>query len=612
MSRNNNNNNNNNNIIESLSIFNPKFNFKNSENIDEVKKEIIYYYPQNVPIVDQIKHIGLAKAIIKFTNTFQLKDTNNTVHSQKFRQIIIQPEKDFWISMKINMENFQRLKINQYGQDNVEYINKQLNDTYLEAKLNMLYSKFRLFNDSFSNILNDDSVDSLKLKTRLYFDVCIPYFNFDNIDLFSTITGLNMISLNRTIESEIENFIDKVHKNFQFTSGSMIFWKNNVIYNDMDFSYLKDMTVLYDYLIDPNISSMPFLKINTLQRNKPIIKSTHFSVSSNTAQPSPSQNKTTLLQSIKSLNLFTSKDTHQNTGFLTGPLSLNNHQIIGESVSSKASSKDTSSRSLFSISSSFYGSKDDVSKQEVNQEREIEEESSQNEKKILVGHELTNEPVMEDENNISLPQIIYLGDYGEPYYLIIYKYLEEITALFFIKVNNNIQDFEDTYVSLSKLRKESITSFDAINIKEEGDSVIDTKSKLGSEEFYYSLEATIRSDLDTILANIESLKESQINSIDDQYKYIIFKHSKMLVKTSKGYLKQPGLNKLISQYILDLYSDMEKKQNCSEICVRSYNSIWIAIKRQEQCDYILILPRNSFKVLSEIDGKKYKRIYKYI
>jgi len=76
-----------------------------------------------------------------------------------------------------------------------------------------------------------------------------------------------MISLNRDIEIEIEDFIDKVHKSFQFTSGSLIFWKNNVIYNDMDFSYLKDMTVLYDYLIDPNISSMPFLKINTLQKN---------------------------------------------------------------------------------------------------------------------------------------------------------------------------------------------------------------------------------------------------------------------------------------------------------------------------------------------------------
>jgi len=76
-----------------------------------------------------------------------------------------------------------------------------------------------------------------------------------------------MISLTRDIELEIEDFMDKVHKNYPFTSGSLLFWKNNVIYNDMDFDYLKDMTVLYDYLTDPTITDFPSLKIHALQKN---------------------------------------------------------------------------------------------------------------------------------------------------------------------------------------------------------------------------------------------------------------------------------------------------------------------------------------------------------
>jgi len=369
----------------------------------------------------------------------------------------------------------------------------------------------------------------------------------------------------------------------------------------MDFSYLKDMTVLYDYLIDPNISSMPFLKINTLQKNKPIIKSTHLSTSSNSSQLTP-QNKTTILQSIKNFNPFTSKDTQQNTGFLTGPLSLNNYQINEESISGsyKTSSRETSSRSLFSKTNSVNGSKDDINKKEDNKKKESEEQIQNKVNQLFGGDVLMNEPFMEDEDSIALPQIVYLGDYCEPFYLIIYKYLEEITALFFIKVNNT-QEFEDTYVSLSKLSKskESITSFDSITTKD-NDGLVDVK--LRSEEFYYSLEATIRSDLDTILSHIEP-PENQSNSIDEQYKYIIFKHSKMLVKTSKGYLKQPNLSKMLAQYILDLYDDMEKKQDCTELCIRSNSSFWIAIKRQEQCDYILILPRNGFKELTEIDDE---------
>jgi len=54
-------------IIESLAIFNSKLNTRNSEDNEEVQKELIYYYPQNVPVEEQLKDIGLAKAIIKFT-----------------------------------------------------------------------------------------------------------------------------------------------------------------------------------------------------------------------------------------------------------------------------------------------------------------------------------------------------------------------------------------------------------------------------------------------------------------------------------------------------------------------------------------------------------------
>jgi len=155
---------------------------------------------------------------------------------------------------------------------------------------------------------------------------------------------------------------------------------------------------------------------------KPIIKSTHLSTSSNSSQLTP-QNKTTILQSIKNFNPFTSKDTQQNTGFLTGPLSLNNYQINEESISGsyKTSSRETSSRSLFSKTNSVNGSKDDINKKEDNKKKESEEQIQNKVNQLFGGDVLMNEPFMEDEDSIALPQIVYLGDYCEPFYLIIYK-----------------------------------------------------------------------------------------------------------------------------------------------------------------------------------------------
>ena len=68
----------------------------------------------------------------------------------------------------------------------------------------------KIFNDSFSNILNDDSIDNLKLKAKLYFDVCIPNLKFDNIDILSTITGTlfntNLIVIYISILIYIQSF----------------------------------------------------------------------------------------------------------------------------------------------------------------------------------------------------------------------------------------------------------------------------------------------------------------------------------------------------------------------------------------------------------------------
>lgn len=65
--------------------------------IIQEQKNLLYYYPEDVPLDNKIKDIGLCEALVKFTKTFAADKPCETLHTQKTRQLFLEVEENHWI-----------------------------------------------------------------------------------------------------------------------------------------------------------------------------------------------------------------------------------------------------------------------------------------------------------------------------------------------------------------------------------------------------------------------------------------------------------------------------------------------------------------------------------
>lgn len=63
----------------------------------EEEKKILYYYPPEENIDKKVKNVGLCEAVAQFTETFAPTTPVESIHSQKKRMLLHQPEKDYWM-----------------------------------------------------------------------------------------------------------------------------------------------------------------------------------------------------------------------------------------------------------------------------------------------------------------------------------------------------------------------------------------------------------------------------------------------------------------------------------------------------------------------------------
>ena len=69
----------------------------------EEEKKILYYYPPEENIDKKVKNVGLCEAVAQFTETFAPTTPVESIHSQKKRMLLHQPEKDYWMVLTVSV-----------------------------------------------------------------------------------------------------------------------------------------------------------------------------------------------------------------------------------------------------------------------------------------------------------------------------------------------------------------------------------------------------------------------------------------------------------------------------------------------------------------------------
>ena len=85
----------------------------------EEEQKIVYFWPPETEINDQVKSVGLIEAVVRFGQTFSQKPTHS-LHTQKTRTVWRQVEGDFFLCLSVGIPHVKK-PAKEGGGEVVEY-----------------------------------------------------------------------------------------------------------------------------------------------------------------------------------------------------------------------------------------------------------------------------------------------------------------------------------------------------------------------------------------------------------------------------------------------------------------------------------------------------------
>ncbi|KAG2011842.1 hypothetical protein CC2G_011910 [Coprinopsis cinerea AmutBmut pab1-1] len=189
-----------------LAIYNPTLSPEKvpGDEVDEDAEEqahILFYTSKERAVSRDrmLRQIGLAKALVNFSELFDPHNDCETVHSQSRRMVMVSPEPNFWINASIELpkrlsqssRSKEAASKKSKGKDKdtassnkatapaYDYDDGTVHDIVLQMQLLQGYEKFKLLHGSFASILAELGQEALELQLERFFTVWAWSWNLE-------------------------------------------------------------------------------------------------------------------------------------------------------------------------------------------------------------------------------------------------------------------------------------------------------------------------------------------------------------------------------------------------------------------------------------------------
>ncbi|KIY71863.1 hypothetical protein CYLTODRAFT_440956 [Cylindrobasidium torrendii FP15055 ss-10] len=177
-----------------LTIYNPTLQLSSPPPPDDEDAEeaahILFYTAKETAVSrdKMLRQVGLAKALINFSNIFTVDDTCNNVHSHARRMLMVSPEPNFWIHACVSLANSSRpsstgrtrgkphSKSASIGRSKgkeiamvTDYDEASVDDTALRGDLLRGYELFKIKHGSMTSVLERSGSEALSLQMERFF-----------------------------------------------------------------------------------------------------------------------------------------------------------------------------------------------------------------------------------------------------------------------------------------------------------------------------------------------------------------------------------------------------------------------------------------------------------
>ncbi|GIX67544.1 vacuolar fusion protein CCZ1 homolog [Caerostris darwini] len=225
--------------LGSFFVFNSSYcRYENDE-----KNKILYYYPAEIDLNTKVRTVGLCEAVIKFTGTFGTSPCE-ALHTQKTKQVFLEPEPGFWMVMILNVPCQQK---NRDGQIFMEYFTDEIQDHIYQSLLLKSYRMFTLMHGTFNSIVGErkENVALLRKKLNEFYENYLMNLKSSDADLLDIFQGIHFLPLERNSFLKILCFINQVEEKFRCIKYSVFLYNDQLVWSRLE---PEDTQILYQHL----------------------------------------------------------------------------------------------------------------------------------------------------------------------------------------------------------------------------------------------------------------------------------------------------------------------------------------------------------------------------
>ena len=132
--------------LSKLFLFNPSWGPREGEE----EKKVVYFWPPDTEVNEQVKTVGLVEAVVRFGRTFSASPAHS-LHTQRLRTVWREVEPDFFLCFTVSLPSVRR-----QGKDGdlVEFRPEEVSDKVLLGILDKAHQMFSLFSGGLHYILD--------------------------------------------------------------------------------------------------------------------------------------------------------------------------------------------------------------------------------------------------------------------------------------------------------------------------------------------------------------------------------------------------------------------------------------------------------------------------
>ncbi|KAJ8495807.1 hypothetical protein ONZ45_g12690 [Pleurotus djamor] len=168
-----------------------------------------------------LRQVGLAKALINFSEMFNANEACNSIHSQTRRMVMFSPEPDFWIHACVEVAKIVKPPPKSKGKEKDksklkdqpvqhDYDDASVHDVSLKADIQRGYEQFKLTHGSFTSILSNLGREAMELQLERFWTVWAWSWDLESGYDFGKHLGIPLHPLFRHLKPILDDIPDTI------------------------------------------------------------------------------------------------------------------------------------------------------------------------------------------------------------------------------------------------------------------------------------------------------------------------------------------------------------------------------------------------------------------